>query len=63
MLAFGVDLWPIMFLGIPLQVAIILWGALALGPRKKRKNLDNSNESIVSTEETSNNESKDNTNS
>ncbi|MFQ6752642.1 MAG: helix-turn-helix domain-containing protein [Clostridia bacterium] len=38
-LAFGVDIWPIMFLGIPLQVGILLWGALVLGPRRKRNQL------------------------
>ncbi|MBR2969596.1 MAG: helix-turn-helix transcriptional regulator [Clostridia bacterium] len=42
-LAFNIDIWPIMFIGIPLQVGILLWGALLIRPRKK-KNLNESSE-------------------
>ncbi len=38
-LSFGIDIWPIHFIGIPLQVAIILWGALIMGPRRRKKKL------------------------
>ncbi|MBR6778875.1 MAG: helix-turn-helix transcriptional regulator [Clostridia bacterium] len=37
LLLVGLNIWPIYFLGIPLQVAIILWGALIKKPSKKQK--------------------------
>lgn len=45
------NIWPIYFLGIPLQVAIILWGALVKKPKgyhkklkEEQKNKENNNE-------------------
>ena len=35
----NINIWPIYFLGIPLQVAIILWGALVKKPRGYYKKL------------------------
>ena len=38
-----INIWPVYFLGIPLQILIILWGALIKKPKgfyKKEKNLD-----------------------
>ena len=32
------NFWIIYFIGIPLQIAVILWGALMKGPSKKQKN-------------------------
>lgn len=34
-LEFGINIWPIFFLGIPLQVGVILWGALLLSHKKR----------------------------
>lgn len=35
----GINIWPVYFLGIPLQVLIILWGALIKKPRGYYKQL------------------------
>lgn len=57
-LEFNVDIWPIHFLGIPLQVGIILWGALIMGPRRKKKKLEQQankdEESVEATDESNN---------
>lgn len=58
-LEFGLDIWPIHFLGIPLQIAIILWGALIFGPRRRKKKLEkkhaeNQKDDISSSNQTEN---------
>ncbi len=46
----GINIWPIYFIGIPLQILIILWGALVKKPRGYYKKLK-SQESDSSTKE------------
>ena len=39
LLLVGINIWPVYFIGIPLQVAIILWGALVKKPKSYYKKL------------------------
>ncbi len=39
LLLVGINIWPVYFIGIPLQVAIILWGALVSKPKSYYKKL------------------------
>ena len=45
----GINIWPVYFLGIPLQILIILWGALVKKPKgfyKKEKNNEQKSKTI-----------------
>ncbi len=55
------QIWIIYILGIPLQVATILWGALIKGPRKHRKTQKSKNDKeneIISTDSQQNSDNK-----
>lgn len=52
----GINIWPIYVLGIPLQILIILWGALIKKPKDyyKKENSKHEEDSAKSNEENSN---------
>ncbi|MBO5954580.1 MAG: helix-turn-helix transcriptional regulator [Clostridia bacterium] len=55
----GINIWPVYFLGIPLQILIILWGALVKKPKgyykEKKKKEQPTEVEIKKTEENSSN--------